>query len=715
MSDTPSTPEWTEPPSWIAEEVVALDRVLPLLRALQQRDHDLDVTYQARVKAAHAAWSGAHRDNVQREALQEELEAERMQLDLHRNARKSRVLPFGTPYFARMVLTEATRTQEVMLGKVGVVESGLRIVDWRHAPVSRLYYEYEEAEEFADEVAGRIREGVLTVRRRVDVRDGVLVEAQRNDETLRRTSGGSFLAPIEAEHRAERTDHRLPDIVSLITREQFAVVAQPDAGVVLLRGRAGSGKTTVALHRVAWLHFQDPARFAGPKILVVMFNKALQTYIAKVLPELGVPGVTAVTFHRWAIGMLRDGGIQHSFVTEGGAEVGRLKRHPAMEAAIAASLDRLGERLGAWAVERSPESADSWAATRGGGLNRLATFLSDAPASLRTQVRRRLDDHPRDLWALLEDSALLAEHLPPPLHRALPAVAALAARCREQNTLTFEDAALLLRIGQLKRRALPDLRVPWAGRYSHVVIDEAQDLSTLELAALVDASDAGRSVTIAGDPAQKIIQDAWFDGFEPLLQRLGGGSTEIRLQALQVGHRSTRPIMTLALLALGQVAQGDLAVAAARDGEPVEWLQPLGDSDDAWVAAAAKALVEFREARPLSLVAVLCLHKSTADRWATALERHRVADVRRAERAEFRFAPGVVVSNVHQVKGLEFDGVLLIDPGSFGERDRHLLHVAITRAADRLWVVAPKGPGLLRAHLSAEVADPPAASSPTPA
>lgn len=710
MASSPSpSPDFHEPPAWVAEEQAALDRVLPALRALQQADAALDQEYVARVKEAHAALALAMRERIQREAMEEALEAEKQALQAHRAARKSRELPLGTPYFARLVLDEGHRRQELMLGKVGVVEGGLRIVDWRHAPVSRIYYEYEEGEEYEEELAGRVREGRLAARRRVDLRSGVLVEAQRGDEVLRRTPAGAFLPPARADQRAEREDHHLPDIVSLITREQFAVIAQREAGVVLLRGRAGSGKTTVALHRVAWLHFQDPRRFRASDVLIVMFNKALRTYITKVLPELGVPGVGADTFHAWASRMLREGGIEPRFAPPGAAEVGRLKRHPGMEAAVDATLHQLGQRLGAWVVEKVPEADRAWTETWGHGLARLAQLFTSAAGGplagalrpLRAQVLRRLSDHRRDLWTMLEDPQALAPHLPPTLHGALPQVAMAAARCREKGELAFEDVALLLRLGQEKRRHLPELEVPWSERYAHVVIDEAQDLGALELASLVGAADAAKSVTIAGDPAQRILEDAWFDGFEPLLERLGAkGTTDIRLQALQVGHRSTRPIMELALRALGTTSQGDLAVAAARDGEAVQWLEcgePTGGGADeaAWIRAAAGALRAFRQERPRSLVAVLCLPKAAADRWAKGLHAAGVADVRRAERADFQFTPGVVVSNVHQVKGLEFDGVVLVDPAAYRQRDRFLLHVAITRAADRLWVVAPRGPGAL--------------------
>ncbi len=715
VGSVPEAPRFVEPPDWVLEEEEALRRVVPVLEAAQSEDAAAEQEYKARVRAAHLAWTEAQRDPVQREALEEALEAELRHLKTHQAARKSRQLPLGTPYFGRLVLKEDRRRTELMLGKIGVVQKGLRIVDWRNAPIARLFYEYDEGDEFVEEVAGREREGEVAVRRRLDIREGVLVEAQRNEVTLRRTSGGGFLPPDEADRRTQRTDHRLPDIVSLITREQFAVVAQAEAGIVLLRGRAGSGKTTVALHRVAWLYFQDPVRFHPSRVLIVMFNKALRTYIAKVLPDLGVPGVGADTFHAWAARMLREGGVEARFAATPEADSTRARRDPHMETVLTLGLDRMAERLGQWAAERSPEVAEAWSRTEGAGLVRLGRLLAQTSPGLQgtlAPLRRRMDDHIRDLYTILTDEALLLEVLPESGARWVPSLVQSVARHRDAGTVAFEDAALLLRIGQIKQEALPGFRVPWAERYSHVVIDEAQDLSTLEIGALVHAADATRSVTIAGDPAQKILADSGFEGFETLLARFGASAgADVRLQALQVGHRSTRPIMSLAIEALGQGSQGDLAVAAARDGEPVEWVDRPSEAEA--VAQVAAALRAHREARPNGLVAVLALRKRTADHWAELLTRAGVADVRRADRGDFRFHPGVLVSNVHQVKGLEFDGVVLVDPAAFGSRDGHLLHVAITRAAERLWVVLVGGPGRLlegayranRASLTADEAD----------
>lgn len=149
--------------------------------------------------------------------------------------------------------------------------------------------------------------------------------------------------------------------------------------------------------------------------------------------------------------------------------------------------------------------------------------------------------------------------------------------------------------------------------------------------------------------------------------------------------------MQLALQALGQGNAADPAVVAARDGAPVTWLEGPDLENQVF-----QALNDYRKLHPTALIAVLAKGKTVADQWARRLTAGGVQGVRRVSRADFSFQPGVVVSNVHQVKGLEFDGVLLVEPSEFGENDRHLLHVAITRAAEQLWVAAGRGRGGLR-------------------
>jgi DNA helicase-2/ATP-dependent DNA helicase PcrA len=92
-----------------------------------------------------------------------------------------------------------------------------------------------------------------------------------------------------------RGDKRLPEISALIDPVQFEAIARPDAGIVVVRGSAGSGKTTVALHRIAWLAYADP-RVDSPATQFLTFSPALCEYVRNVLPALGVRRARVATF-----------------------------------------------------------------------------------------------------------------------------------------------------------------------------------------------------------------------------------------------------------------------------------------------------------------------------------------------------------------------------------------------------------------------------------
>jgi superfamily I DNA/RNA helicase len=352
---------------------------------------------------------------------------------------------------------------------------------------------------------------------------------------------------------------------------------------------------------------------------------------------------------------------------------------------------RLGERLAAW-VDVGSDLRAKWESTPGSGFERLAAFwprLSPAQREdvegLRRRIEGRIRDHRRDLSALFADLDLCREVLPKALHRALPAARRRAEQLADRGQQDWEDAALLLRLAQVKARLYPRVSCPFLDRYHHVLVDEAQDLSLVEIAALVEASDPCRSVTVAGDPAQAIYQEVSADEFDAFLGGLAG--VPARVDVLSVGHRSTRPIMALAERALGRSGES----ARGRDGTPVRWLR----GEEATAAAVSREVAAWRAPRERALVAVVARTRREADRWAKDLEAAGLAEVRRAERDSFRFEPGVVVTNAHQVKGLEFDGVVALDPAAYPERDRKLLHVVLTRAVEQLWVVAPRGDGVL--------------------
>src|SRR5690606_22619469 len=130
----------------------------------------------------------------------------------------------------------------------------------------------------------------------------------------------------------EGDDKHLREITPLIDARQFELITQPDSGLVVIQGGAGSGKTTIGLHRLAYLAFHDPKRFRPDKMLVVVFNEALVRYISQVLPALGLKGVQIRTYQDWAARLRASAlpNLPRIYSDDTPAAVTRLKKHPAM-------------------------------------------------------------------------------------------------------------------------------------------------------------------------------------------------------------------------------------------------------------------------------------------------------------------------------------------------------------------------------------------------
>ncbi|NJK33324.1 MAG: ATP-binding domain-containing protein, partial [Deltaproteobacteria bacterium] len=255
---------------------------------------------------------------------------------------------------------------------------------------------------------------------------------------------------------------------------------------------------------------------------------------------------------------------------------------------------------------------------------------------------------------------------------------------RAPPALDGEDDAVFLRLLQAKQGGL----FVKGGRfeYEHIVIDEAQDLCPIEVRVLLDCVSQGRSVTIAGDKAQKMIFDNGFSDWPQLLD--DAGLPHVAIQPLKITYRSTRQVMQLARHVLGHLHDpaDDLI---ARDGAPVSYFG-FNDMGEA-VAFLGEALRHLMQREPTASVALITRYPQQAQAYYEALRLAEVPRLRLVARQDFTFLPGIDVTDVRQVKGLEFDYVVVLDPNkaNYPERDesRHLLHIAATRTAFQLWMI----------------------------
>lgn len=596
-----------------------------------------------------------------------------------------------SPYFAHLRLESGGQQRDLCLGRATRIESGVRIVDWRHAPISRVFYRYQQGDEYEEEFGGRTRSGTVTARRTVRIRDGVLerVEApegvfvddphggagwQRIQAAQPRLAGGEGSAlrahaadaaggrrlGTDLEGARRRADKRLPEITSLIDARQFELISRP-GGFVAIRGSAGSGKTTVALHRIAWLAYEDP-RIDSDRTLFVVFSPALREYVRHVLPALGVTRVRIATFREWAQELRRRHFPRLPAEPRSDAPevVHRLMLHPGMADAIERHV---AEHPGPATAE---QALDDWASV----LTRRAELLARccdarAPGAFRAgEIARAVE------WLRRRNEEIFAW---------------LAGEPEVEAALEPEDDALLLRAWQLRVGPLRS-RAGVPLRQRHIAIDEVQDFALLEVRILVDCVDEDRCITLAGDTQQHLSTHSGFTAWSEFLAGLGiEGSS---LETLRVNYRSTAEIMEFAQQALGGLREDDAPPESPKSGPPVELFRFTDRG--ACVAFLADALRELARAEPLASVAVLTPDPASSAGFFEGLSRSDLPALRRVERQDFTFAPGVEVTEVEQAKGLEFDYVVLVDvmPEHYPDTPaaRRLLHVGATRAVHQLWL-----------------------------
>ena len=686
---------------------------------------------------------------------------------------KSLPVDIASPYFAHMRLREHGKERDVMIGKRGFIDrqSNVQIVDWRNAPVSRIYYRYEEGDDYEEEIAGRRVEGFVEARRNISIARGNLRRIGAPQGTYLKDARGAWvqavgqIAPVlhggmgkaarpvaaggakgklGVHHGAARADKALPEIAALIDKEQFELITHPGSGIVVIQGGAGSGKTTVALHRIAYLNFQDPRRFKPQQTLFVVPSQSLVRYVSGVLPALGVAGVPVVTYTGWArstrMRCLPEAPTKYN--ADPPENVSRVKKHPALLGLLARAVEQQAAQIEAELAEHAAEAVAEWAQLRARALvPRLAALGSwvkrgslDSPVRIALEGaikrwKKRADDCVLDWAELLTDPVALGEGLAGTdvsardIERLVAWMRRQLARPQKSpvddegnpildsegqavgpdeddpaGRFDDEDDPILLRLVQLKRGGL----APPGGdelAWEHVAIDEAQDRSALEVKVLVEAvrapdGDPGkRSVTIAGDTAQRLVFDNNFSGWEQLLEQTGQPAI---VRPLRLSYRSTAEVMMLAREILGPELAPDDPLAA-RPGEPVE-LHEFGDLGEA-IAFLGDALRNLMAREPTASCAVISRHPEQADAYFEALRRAEVPALRRVRRDEFNFQPGVDVTDVTNVKGLEFDYVVMVDVNASSYPNqhwaRHMLHIGVTRAAHQLWLVSTGEPSPL--------------------
>jgi DNA helicase IV len=599
----------------------------------------------------------------------------------------------AAPYFAHLRIRDGDELRDYCLGRHTFVDrpAGVRVVDWRFAPVAALFYRYREGEEFEEPFPGRTARGEIVARRVVVVERGVLTRISAGARSLARDPDGRWRSAAADRSalgggagRAARPGAlgtgvgeggraAAPEVTALLDPEQFEAVAAPPDRPLLVLGSAGSGKTTVALHRLARIAFDDPRRFPPSRLQVVVPETGLARLAARLLEPLGLDKAPVRTLEAWSRGAFQSafGAPPPRLYLDTPPLASRLKRHPALFEVLRRrphvarkkpSLFELRRELGDLLVDRAFL----------GGVVRLAAGDLPTTAIEETVRHTRLQLAPPTDELLAGIDPDRRETLDgKPIEEDTPEAAA--------GTLDPEDLPILLFLAALRGG-------PSGKKTAHLVVDEAEDVSLFELFVL-GANLTGRSVTLAGDESQQTFSS--YAGWPQALAALGAeGAATVRLETT---YRCPRPVAELAHAILGPIAPA-VPPHAGKDGAPVSRFDfPTEAHAQLFLVGAVRDLLE-RE--PGASAAVVCHSPELARGFHRLLS--DLPEVRLALDGRFTFRPGVDVTDVSSVKGLEFDYVIVPDATARAYPDaddaRRRLHVAVTRAAHQLWIACPGTP-----------------------
>jgi len=629
----------------IEEEQEILTGVLESLRAQREILYGRLSRENTRSRELTAGLVAASRDEDKAMLASDEAVSYAMRDNIDRDVKQLDSL-IKNPYFARIVVAEGEKELEYKIGFLS--NSDTRIVDWRKAPISKLYYEYREGEEYSELIQSRERNGTIIKRHSLDVTDGKLsrVSCPRGNFLLK---DGQWTKTESTRSRAGSTDRgELPHILSLITPEQFALITTEASSAVLIQGIAGSGKTTVALHRLAWLLHEENMNLNPAECIVVVRSNTLKTYISKTLPSMNIEGVEVLTFREWAVRTIKV--VTPQFVTDQ-----KNINRPATP--TPSSIERIKSSM---AMLQS--------------LEELVQSGATDTADYTEIVLSVLSNHKKIIEN--DETSLIDKEL-------IEAARQHTIQNFNNKVLDPSDDALFLRICELKEGSLyhKDGR---AKKYSHIAVDEVQDFSPIELSSFIGSVKDLNELTLVGDTSQKIDESNVFPGWEKLKRYWNFKEDISHYITLTISHRSTRPIMRLA-----SHIQGQQIKPTGRPGKAPIWFQCRTESQG--IGSAIQWLTTALKRFPNEITAVICRTPAEAREVLGLLKPAFGSVIRAGDEQSFSFEEGIVVTDVKEVKGLEFFNVLIWNPTDksypSGDLNRNLLYVSATRAEENLCLI----------------------------
>lgn len=600
---------------------------------------------------------------------------------INKHKRLTKIL--AIPYFGRIDFLEKKENSKVMPIYIGIhtfydPESRATLIhDWR-APVSSMFYDHELGEAGYRSPSGEIK-GVISLKRQYRIRGGKMEFMIESALTVH--------DDILQKELSSNVDDKMKNIVATIQREQNQIIRNEDIRTLIIQGVAGSGKTSIALHRIAYLLYTFRDSISSKDILIISPNKVFSDYISNVLPELGEETVPETSMEQILSGVLEH---KYKYQTYFGL-VNELLEKPS-----SSLIDRIAYKASFGFISELDKFILHIENTYFKAADVKLTKYITIPAPFieeqylrfnRYPIRRRFDamaDYMLDMLKIQyaftvttagrnllkkEIRLMFAGNNDIQVYKDFfkwtnnPGMF----KMRKGHTLEYSDLAPLAYLHlALEGNGNQPFRV------KHLLIDEMQDYSPIQYKVIQKhfpcrktvLGDAGQSVNPYGSSTAETIQKSL---------------TASEIMKLCKSYRSTFEITDFAQ----KIHPNAELEPVARHGEKPQILQ-FGSAVEE-LSGIMGLISTYRKSGYKSL-GIICKTEQQAREMADMLKSY-ANDISFLSSQSSAFVQGIVIISAHMAKGLEFDEVIIpqTDERNYrSEIDKSMLYVAVTRAMHRL-------------------------------
>ena len=586
------------------------------------------------------------------------------------------------PYFGRIDFKEKKNGANILPIYIGIhtfydSQSKTNLIyDWR-APISSMFYDYELGEATYTSPVGEISGDVL-LKRQYRIRKGKMEYMIESSLTVH--------DEILQKELSSNADDKMKNIVTTIQREQNRIIRNEEAHILIIQGVAGSGKTSIALHRIAYLLYTLKGDISSKDILIISPNKVFGDYISNVLPELGEESVPETSMEQILSGILENKYKYQSFFEQVTELLGKTTQSFIERIRYKSSFEFISQ-LDKFILHMENNCFKATDVK----LTRHITI----PAKYIEEQFKRFNRYPmRQRFEAMTDYILEMMKLQYNQTVSTPEKNQLKKKIKNMfagnNDLqTYKDFfewigkpdLFKMRKNRLLEYAdlapLAYLHIALNGNNTqfyvkHLLIDEMQDYSPIQYKVIQKLypcrktilGDTSQSVNPYGSSTADMIQKAFATG---------------EIMKLCKSYRSTSEITSFAQ----KIQPNNELEPIMRHGEHPKIL-PFKNTEEE-IQGIADLVNSFRNSHYTSL-GIICKTESQAKKLVQKLQIY-ANDISLLSNQSSAYVKGIIITSAHMAKGLEFDEVIIPqtdDKNYHSNIDKSMLYVAATRAMHKL-------------------------------